>query len=138
MTGIEFLKKATIADSLGKFKLADRYFNRAVRLAQAGKFTAAAIEALEKAGLESAERELVESGAKTLAEVLEAQSLKAFEEALTGRADKLREMLKLTGRSSEEISVKMREFGALVGEARKDAMKELAAEYKLKMNLFSN
>ncbi len=128
MSGIEFLKKATIADSLGKFKLADRYFNKAVRLAQVGKFSAEAIAALEKAGLEAAERELVESGAKTLEEVLEAQALKAFEEALTGRADKLREMLKLTGKTTEEIAAKMRELGPLTGEARKDAIKELAAE----------
>lgn len=133
MTGIEFLKKAAIADSLGKFKLADRYFNRAVRLAQAGTFTEAAIEALEKAGVEAGERALVESGEKSIAEVLEAQAFKAIDEAIAGRTGNLREMLKLTKRTNEEIAAKMREFGGLTtAEARKDAMKELAADIQAK------
>jgi hypothetical protein len=67
MEEISFLKQASLADKMGKYKLADNLFQKALRLASgASVFEAELLKVIEKLALTDAEKELVKAGETSL------------------------------------------------------------------------
>jgi hypothetical protein len=129
MTGIYFLKKAALADSLGKFRLADNYFIKAVRLAGgAGTIAEDVMKALEKLGLVEAEKIALEAGTKSVEEILLSRGAAALEKFIKD-ADStlLKEYHKLAGTEERLIESQIQSLKALPAEGQMAAIQRLKA-----------